>query len=390
MGLTPTGDPRLRGARPLPNFVPFPYIAPPEPKTPISGPQIAIERIGTEIPPREPELIEGLLPATGGLVALRAGPSGSGKSFYICGEAFHLATGLPFLDRQVSERVGSIIIAAEGGGTIDERIHALRLKHHRNGEELPIGVVKLGENLADDKALGALVEAVNAFKAQIDVRLGVIYVDTVTAAFAMIDENNNSEATRIMHALRRLAETTGTVVCPVHHFGKNKENGLRGASAWRGMADQCVAITCDRNEISGETTNRRIAVSKNRSGVEGPVCSFQLLPWPVGGDRMVPVLEKALGTALVAKQSKTDIALEQAYVSVFTLPGNRCQLDLDNGTQGSGVLREKVRDNFISNYDEEIETAKRTFNRALNNSDNFQVHNNNFIIRTLQDTRTPP
>jgi hypothetical protein len=53
----------------------------------------------------------------------------------------------------------------------------------------------------------------------------------------MKDEDDYAEAQRVCNTLRIIGDELGALMCPVHHYGKNPESGLRGASQWKGSAD---------------------------------------------------------------------------------------------------------------------------------------------------------
>ena len=76
----------------------------------------------------------------------------------------------------------------------------------------------------------AAAQAVRRF----GVRLGQVPIDTVSASFNMKDEDDNSEATKVCNVMRAIGDELGILMAPVHHYGKNPESGLRGASAWKG------------------------------------------------------------------------------------------------------------------------------------------------------------
>jgi hypothetical protein len=222
------------------------------------------------IAPR-PKLIDGVLSTTG-LVFL-GGQGSAGKSFIAVGMAVALATGQPFFGRTVNERVGTLIIAAEGREDMQARIEAAKKHAHVEGD-LPIvwmPVPDFGDALLKD------LDRVNAWmQAKHNIRLGMITLDTVSASFNLKEEDNNAEAAKVCKVLRRLGDHINGVMLPVHHFGKDKERGLRGASAWGFNADMAIAVNADIAP-DGTVSNRSLAVTKDRGGVQGPVSAFELV-----------------------------------------------------------------------------------------------------------------
>ena len=92
----------------------------------------------------------------------------------------------------------------------------------------------------------------------------------------MKDEDDNAEATKVCNILRSIGDEVGALMAPVHHFGKNPESGLRGASAWRGSADVVEGVLADIDPLSGRASNRELTCTKARDGEQGPISPFEL------------------------------------------------------------------------------------------------------------------
>jgi hypothetical protein len=92
----------------------------------------------------------------------------------------------------------------------------------------------------------------------------------------MKDEDDNSEATRVCNVMRSIGEDIGALMAPVHHYGKNPESGLRGASAWKGSADVVEGVLADIDPLSGRASNRELVCVKARDGEQGPISPFEL------------------------------------------------------------------------------------------------------------------
>jgi hypothetical protein len=76
--------------------------------------------------------------------------------------------------------------------------------------------------------------------------------------------------------MRSIGEEVGALMSPVHHYGKNPESGLRGASAWRGCADIVQGVLADIDPLSGRASNRELVCAKARDGEQGPISGFNL------------------------------------------------------------------------------------------------------------------
>jgi hypothetical protein len=226
-------------------------------------------------PPRE--LIKGLLPAYG--VAVTGGQSTAGKTFVQIHKSICLATVAPYFGHKIVERVGTVFVAAEGRALIPNRF-AADLLEAKIAEKLPIVWIKQLPDFSCLEGIKLFVRQLKAlderFKGDFGVRFGFFPVDTVATCFGMKDEDDNAEATKVCNILRTIGEETGALAAPVHHYGKNPESGLRGASAWKGSADVVEGVLADIDPMSGRTSNRELVCTKARDGEQGPLSPFSL------------------------------------------------------------------------------------------------------------------
>jgi hypothetical protein len=207
------------------------------------------------------------------------GQSGVGKSFVMRYGATELAVGGTVFGYPVYERVGSIILAAEGSATMQNRITVSRQKATEVAK-LPIAWVGNVPNLSDKKEvrkLAARLERVkDRFLEEFGVRLGVIWIDTLAAAARFKDENDNSEVERVADNLQLLADLSTSFVMATHHYGKDAETGLRGASANRAVCDVVWSAIGSRDQQTGKIVGRKFALAKSRSDEEGLISGFEL------------------------------------------------------------------------------------------------------------------
>jgi AAA domain len=252
-----------------------------DPKQESQGPGIDLAAVFSFVgdapaaPPRE--LIKGLIPAEG--VIVTGGQSGGGKTFIQLHKAICLATMTPYFGRKVVERVGTVLVAAEGRPLLPNRF-AAGLAKLSITDRLPISWLKQLPDFSSSEGIKLLVAQLKAmderFRGDFGVRLGNTVIDTVAACFGMKDEDDNAEATKVCNVMRRVGEEVGCAISPVHHYGKNPESGLRGASAWKGSADLIEGVLADIDPLSGRVSNRELVCVKARDGEQGPISAFDL------------------------------------------------------------------------------------------------------------------
>ena len=227
------------------------------------------------IAPRE--LIKKLLPAEG--VAITGGQPSAGKTFIEIHKAVCLGTGHPFFGHQIVERVGTVFVAAEGRPLLPNRFAAAMAKASIT-DKLPIAWMKQPPDLTSADGLKLFIAQLKAldqrFRDEFGVRLGQTTIDTIAASFGMKSEDDNAEATKVCNVMRTIGNETAAVTTAVHHYGKNPESGLRGASAWRGSADIIVGVLADIDQLSGRASKRELVCVKARDGEQGPISPFDL------------------------------------------------------------------------------------------------------------------
>lgn len=337
-----------------------------------------------DAPPEPPHyLVKNLLPAEG--VAMLGGQSGAGKTFTVVNLAISLGTGEPFFGRRVVERVGTLILAAEGAGTLAARVEAAKAILP-NGDRLPIAWMSAVPNLTDPEEVKALQPKIRAIDArmreQFGIRLGLIAIDTMAAAFAMKDENDAAEAQQVLRHMRMLGEPIGALVLPIHHYGKTEETGLRGSSAYRGGADAVLSILADRNQVTGEVTTRSLNLAKSRWAEEGPIAAFVLRFVQLGTDDdgdaygacvVEPKLDEPPPSSRKAPQKDPlpIVALKGAFDEVLMIHGRDVQVR-GAGETVRAITVEELRPEFRRRYataetdgDKAAATIRQALKRAL-------------------------
>lgn len=321
---------------------------------------------GAYRPGDEPEeLIKRLLPKEG--VTMIGGQSGAGKTFFLLSMALALATGEPFMGMPTRERVGVIIVAAEGAGTISSRLEAAR-RHAGITGAIPISVLKRPPVLDTPQAIADLTADLKRLMLEMTVkhgvRVGMVAIDTVSSAFALVNENDNSEVANVCRCLANMAHELRVALVPVHHFGKDQAQGLRGASAWRANVDHAISIMAEREPGTDKVTMRSVNLMKSRIGEEGEFCAMTLVPIRLGENRYgeeiyscaVEPSEKPKPQPKKRKGSVGEKKFAEAYEFVCD-PSVRRSVG-GNGPSVPAVRLEQVKAEFARRYVSDSDTEK--------------------------------
>jgi hypothetical protein len=234
-------------------------------------------------------LVDGLLPQTG--TGLISGQWGVYKTFTALDLAGAVMCGLAFIDYPVAHRGGILFIAAEGAEEIPNRLAGLLATKYPDVRRAPFAWLADCPRLLDPRSVNALTAVArqvdDRLKAEFGIGLALIIVDTVVDSAGYTrpgDENDAALGQILMRALAALSRATGALVVGIDHFGKAVETGTRGSSAKEGRADVVLAIIGDKS-ITGEVSNTRLAVRKNRAGAGGREISFTTRVVDAGVDR---------------------------------------------------------------------------------------------------------
>ena len=281
------------------------------------------------VPPDE--IVRDTIPARG--VGFMGGQSGAYKTFTALDMLFCIATGEPFAGRAIERRGGGLYVAAEGQGTIRDRIIARRTRLPYPEADIPILMLaNFGQIIsnADYAAFEVEIRRAQAtFWERFGFGIGVVVIDTVAAAGMIPEDKENDPAawSRIFNFLGPISEAINAPIVLIHHYGKSAEAGLRGSSNARAGADFVLALTCDRDEQTGDHSNHALALTKSRTAPEGSIAAVRAVPVEIGrrmdGSPVTSlVLEFDTGTKVVSgsrrKPSKAVRAFQKAFHNAIT------------------------------------------------------------------------
>lgn len=218
-------------------------------------------------------LIKGLIPEAS--VGFFAGQSGAYKTFGMLGLAGSLIDGGEWHGYSVKRRGGVVYIAYEGEYTIEERVAAVAKITGKL--EPPIVVPEEPGQLDTDSSIESLESSLQEESEIMQERYGVplvcVMIDTVAASGLIPPDKENDPGawSWVFFQLGRIARRLNIAIILCHHAGKDASAGLRGSSAAKGGADFILTMSAERDEITGESNNRFLHVSKTRRGGEGTI-----------------------------------------------------------------------------------------------------------------------
>lgn len=196
----------------------------------------------------EPEwMIPGLL--IRGTVVCLAGEPGTGKSILTYGLGLAMATGVPALSGVVGAGVPQRVLYFDQENSRADRDGYLRWAWngivHSHGEEPDLAL--LDNFLPVYKQLGTAHWPDVVEKYIEDFQPTLIVFDTAISAFALEDENDNAEASRMINHLYALAAMPAggeASIVVLRHAKARQDNkkarSMRGASVWKSQVDQTI------------------------------------------------------------------------------------------------------------------------------------------------------
>jgi KaiC/GvpD/RAD55 family RecA-like ATPase len=214
-------------------------------------------------------LIKGLLYKA--QISVVYGPSNCGKSYWVLGEAYNVASNRPSNGRRVAG--GRVVyVAAEGAAGMRNRIAALKAQFSPGPLSLDL--------IEGDLDLSSLQSGhVNELLALIrDGENPVwIIIDTMASVFRGGNENDSDVMRKFIEVMKHLRDQTQAHITIIHHTGKDVEKGARGHSALRGAVDTEILLEERKSQ-------RVVTVMKQREAARGEPFAFSLLPVPLGVD----------------------------------------------------------------------------------------------------------
>jgi len=223
------------------------------------------------------------------------GPPASFKSFIAMDIAECIASGRPWLGKEINGTGPVLYIAGEGHGGIGARIAAIK-QHHNTPDGAQVYVVRSQINLrssVDD--FTALIVAIDELVQELGVDLRMIVIDTLARAFGGGNENSSDDMGAFIQATGKIQNRYKCSLMLLHHAGKDTTKGLRGHSSLLGAVDTQMEII-----RFPQTRKGLILMSKQKDGEDGQNYGFEAIEVEI--DRSDLGLEN--GSSLVIEASE--------------------------------------------------------------------------------------
>jgi len=180
-----------------------------------------------------------------GAMTVLAGQSGAFKSFIALDMAWSVAHNADFLGNKLFGAGSVLYVCGEGKGGVGRRLFALnKEKNYQYNKDL--SVYKESLDLSCKKSVSLLRDTISVFKPDL------VIFDTFSSLAGGINENDNSEVSAALKTINSITGDAATII--VHHFGKTKDSGIRGASAFSANCDSVIYVERDEDSMSGTIT----------------------------------------------------------------------------------------------------------------------------------------
>jgi RecA-family ATPase len=187
--------------------------------------------------PRKEWLVKNFLGV--GEMSAKYGMPGTAKSALAGDLGAHIAAGLPWFGRPVSQ--GAVLyIAAERAALVMRRMAAWRLHHRLN--DIPLGVVAKSIDLRSDRRdADSVIECCDQLQKTFGHDPHLIIIDTVSRVLAGGDENAPRDMGQLVANLAHIQGGTGAHILVIHHVPQGQLR-LRGHGSLLGSMDTVIAL----------------------------------------------------------------------------------------------------------------------------------------------------
>jgi len=249
-------------------------------------------------PPRQ-WLIPSILPQSG--IAMVFGPPGCGKSFLTMAWSLCIASGTQWLGRSVLQ--GPVAyIAGEGSFGLGPRLKAWKHHHDFTGNS---GVKWFDETILLQDA-GTFSELLLAFAEDFPEPPVLVVIDTLSRCSGGADENSNTEMAKVIASADAIQQQLHCTVLIVHHAGKDRDKGPRGASSLIGNTETII-------EVAPTDEGCRVICYKQKDAPKFESISLKLLQVQYGAE------EDDQSAVLIIGDEKSPLKMTRSETMMYTV-----------------------------------------------------------------------
>ncbi|WP_108819347.1 AAA family ATPase [Pseudovibrio sp. Alg231-02] len=226
-------------------------------------------------PPRS-WLIKNILAS--GEMSVLFGPSGVGKSFMAIDLGLRIAADMEWFDNRV--KTGTVAyIAGEGATGARQRLKAWRERHGIT-ERIPFAMIPTALDMrTPESPVSQLANDIASIGEMAGAPVSLIIIDTLSRMMAGGTDADPRDMAAFIVNVEELRKKTNAHILIVHHTGKDKERGMRGASTLRDCADTVIEL-----ERIGESETCLATIDKQKDGEDGQTFRFTLSQTVLGLD----------------------------------------------------------------------------------------------------------
>ncbi|MBL3529145.1 MAG: AAA family ATPase [gamma proteobacterium endosymbiont of Lamellibrachia anaximandri] len=224
----------------------------------------------------EAALIRGLIKL--GTMIVVYGESNSGKTFCALDLAFHIATGIPWHDREIDSGL-AVYVAAEGSQSVENRVVALREEKFPDHKQAPFVILPKPIDLLRPGAdTEYIIRMIRHLESECGEKCVLVVGDTLNRLLAGGNENSSEDMGALVRNADRIREEIGCAFAFIHHSGKDGAKGARGHSSLRAATDTEI-------EVSNNDGLHTVKVTKQRDFDGGDEFYFTLKVIELGQDQ---------------------------------------------------------------------------------------------------------
>ncbi|SFN81145.1 AAA domain-containing protein [Cohaesibacter marisflavi] len=288
------------------------------------------------LPPRS-WLVKKVL-ATGEMSVIY-GPSGVGKSFLAIDLGLRIAAGLPWFENKVLS--GPVVyVAGEGGTGARQRLKAWR-EHQSIDTPIPFVMIPKAVDMRspDSSDISSLAADIKEIGRRAGSPVSLIIIDTLSRMMAGGTDADPRDMASFIVQVEKLREKTNAHVLIVHHTGKDRDRGMRGATTLRDCSDTVIEL-----EKAGDSDICKATIDKQKDGEDGTTFRFKLSQVALGldedGDEITSCIVEPTGNS---EGERGDRPRLSGAAEIARRALNDALVDDGQSSPGGKIIPENVR-----------------------------------------------